>query len=84
VILILKCEKYSLNILPIVPRPIIGLFDILAAHSYQIQVLYIFGRSPTGRAMRCNAFFAAGATQKNIFAAIPNAEKLMFGGFDSS
>jgi hypothetical protein len=40
--------------------------------------LEFFGRSPTGRAIRCNLFFAAGATQKNISAAIPNAKRVAF------
>jgi hypothetical protein len=41
-------------------------------------ITHVSGAFPYGSGYSLQCFFAAGATQKNIFAAIPNARKLMF------
>jgi hypothetical protein len=43
-----------------------------------MEVFESFWAFPYGSGYALQSFFAAGATQKNISAAIPNAGKLMF------
>jgi hypothetical protein len=49
--------------------PFFKLFEL----NFCENTLYI-GRSPTGRAIRCNLFLPQAQHKKSIFAAIPNAK----------